>query len=417
MSNGELHKTLLPALRGKMGDWIYYITCMHMRDIANKVRFAKEVHPSEVLQELIQRQLTDRSKEISEYLLKQKERFFNSIIVGVYGGSPKWYELSVESNKYLQEEDVPDGVTRSIGILELSGAEEIFALDGQHRVAAIRQVSTEGTSLDMEEVPMIFLAHKNDRKGRERTRRLFTTLNRYAKPVSLRDIIALDEDDPIAITTRKLLIDYPLFTGERIAAPKSKAIPKSNRKSLTTIVTLYEVLDIVLTPPKTIGKKLFKRFRPDNSVLNKLYDEATDFWDEMIKRFRSLKQLQDEPLQDEVAARYRHSEGGHLLFRPVGLLSVARAVKTAKANGVKQSRMIQTLSRMPVEICESPWSGLLWDTISKRMITRKENQKVASSLMVYIAGITIDSAQLKKSYASALNKPENEIELPGRLVH
>ena len=45
----------------------------------------------------------------------------------------------------------------------------------------------------------------------ERTRRLFTTLNRYAKPVKKSEIIALDEDDIIAIITRELVEKYPLF--------------------------------------------------------------------------------------------------------------------------------------------------------------------------------------------------------------
>lgn len=50
----------------------------------------------------------------------------------------------------------------------------------------------------------------------QRSRRLFSTLNRYAKPVSMRDIIALDEDDVVAIASRDLIDTHPLFARDRL---------------------------------------------------------------------------------------------------------------------------------------------------------------------------------------------------------
>ena len=78
----------------------------------------------------------------------------------------------------------------------------------------------------------------------ERTRRLFTTLNRYAKPVSKSEIVALDEDDIIAITTRELVENHQLFQ-EKISLSKTKAVSVNDNRSFTTIITLYDVLDIL----------------------------------------------------------------------------------------------------------------------------------------------------------------------------
>ena len=50
-----------------------------------------------------------------------------------------------------------------------------------------------------DEVSVIFVAHEATSQGLERTRRLFTTLNKTDRPVSKGDIIALDEDDVVAI--------------------------------------------------------------------------------------------------------------------------------------------------------------------------------------------------------------------------
>lgn len=72
----------------------------------------------------------------------------------------------------------------------------MFTLDGQHRLAGIQQAIEKGLEQDpFDEVSVIFLAHEDTRPGLERTRRLFTTLNKTAKPVSKGDIIALDEDE------------------------------------------------------------------------------------------------------------------------------------------------------------------------------------------------------------------------------
>ena len=76
---------------------------------------------------------------------------------------------------------------------------------------------------------------EDDSEGYERTRRLFSTLNRYAKPVGKKDIIALDEDDSVAIVTRLLVEDHPLFVG-KISLGQSKNIAKSDQESLTSIV-------------------------------------------------------------------------------------------------------------------------------------------------------------------------------------
>lgn len=91
-----------------------------------------------------------------------------------------------------------------------------------------------------ERVPVIFIGHSKDEMGMQRTRRMFSTLNRYAKPVSMRDIIALDEDDVIAIASRNIIDQCNLFEDDRILDSKTKAIPDNNERALTTIITYYE---------------------------------------------------------------------------------------------------------------------------------------------------------------------------------
>ena len=413
-------KLVLPALRASMGDWVYYICSMRMEDAAARISIAKEIHSSKSLQDLLQRQLTNRSLEISTYLLSQSQRFFNALVVGTYGGDPEWTELAIKDT-LLSEEMAYSYLDGSLGILTLSGTEKLFAIDGQHRVAGIRQALRRNGALGDEEVCVIFVPgvsqdhREDDPAGFERTRRLFTTLNRYAKPTSKKDIIALDEDDVVAIITRKLVEEYPLFQ-DKVSLKQTKSIPVADKTSLTTIVTLYDALDIYLQKSAR-GWKKFKRLRPPEDEISRFYGETTDLWDVLTPNFQPLIELRDSVPAEKVAGKYRHNQGGNLLFRPIGLLICVRTIKILVDSGITLAEAVQRVSAVPMEIANSPWAGLLWDTTNLRMITATENQTAAQKLLFHAAGgdLTImktNAEKLRKELAGFLNVPEENVALP-----
>ena len=171
-----------------MGDWVYYPTLMKLKDIAERVKIAEEIYQSKTLSEMVQQEIKrKRGKEIKDYLLKQEQRFFSSLIVAVYEGDPCWYDITdIKSNSQYDSEDIPEDVVAGIGILSLNGEEELFTLDGQHRLIGIKEAVAEAPHLGEDELSIIFIAHRTDTDGMERTRRLFTTLNRnYAKALGL----------------------------------------------------------------------------------------------------------------------------------------------------------------------------------------------------------------------------------------
>ena len=81
----EINKLNLPCIRGKMGDWMYYVTLLSFKEVANRVRLPKEIdakyknQENLKLGEWIQRELqANRTKEIVTYLKTQEQRFFNT---------------------------------------------------------------------------------------------------------------------------------------------------------------------------------------------------------------------------------------------------------------------------------------------------------------------------------------------------
>ena len=407
------NELIIPALRAHMGDWIYYVTFLRMDQIADKIHIAENIHSSNVLKDMIQRQITNRSGQISDYLLKQPQRFFNSLIVGVYGDSPDWYELKIGANRHLDAPDLPSELEGVLGILCLDGTQTFFAIDGQHRVEGIKQALKKDSKLAREEVSVIFVSHQNDQAGLERTHRLFTTLNRSAKPVSKSEIVALDEDDIIAITTRELVEKHPLFQ-EKISLSKTKAVAVKDNRSFTTIITLYDVLEILFK--KTRGWTEFKRHRPEDSTIAEYYAKSVEFWNTLTKYFPPLEKILTSSPEENIAGYFRNREGGHLLFRPVGLLIIAQVVRLAKDSGLSQKEAIKRISEVSMELTDEPWVGLLWDKTNKRMISGTTSQKVAKQLLFYIIGgdlsdIKTSFEALQREYAGLLNKEESEVKL------
>src|SRR5262249_32961766 len=152
-----------------------------------------------------------RAKQIAGYLTSTKERFFNSLVLATYGGSPEWLEIGDFKSATRPEilKQVSESAMDTIGFLRLMGTEKIFAVDGQHRLAGIKKWLESDQDKHSETVSVLLVGHKKTAAGLERTRRLFTTLNKTAVPVRKSDIIALDEDDAMAIIARRLVETNP----------------------------------------------------------------------------------------------------------------------------------------------------------------------------------------------------------------
>ena len=393
----------LPALRGVVGDWIYYSCLMPITEIALRVRYADEIHPEKALSELIQRSLEGpRARHIAAYLTT-KERFFNSLVLATYGGKPDWLEVGnfKSANKAEILKFVPEPSKDALGFLALSGSEKIFAIDGQHRLAGIRRAIEDGADLSQEQAPVILVGHKKDAAGMQRTRRLFTTLNKTAVPVRKRDIIALDEDDVMAIISRRLVETNASFRDPKIAVIGSQNIPVGNRVCLTTISSLYDTLKILFM--FHVGQRTDRslRFnRPPDERLEKYYEVATSYFDALATTFKPVGQLFSSPDPTVVTERHRGPHGGHLLFRPIGLEIVTRVViEIARQNNTDASTAVKSLQKIPTDLAMAPYVNVIWDQTRQAINVR--GKSLARDILRHICGLPVDIVKLKDDYELA----------------
>ena len=374
MKKKKLGEIVLPALRGVMGDWVYYSCLMDLGELSSRVRYAEEIHKNKALSDMIQRRLmSNRGAQIAEYLKMQPERFFNSLVVATYGGQPNWHALSDVRSKTKSDElqSLTEEIVASVGFLSLAGDENLFTLDGQHRLMGIKKAVKDGLGRDpYDEVSVILVAHKDTQNGLERTRRLFTTLNKTARPVSKGDIIALDEDDVIAICVRRLIEETELFADDRVAFVANNNMPVANRTSLTTIGNLYDVLTILFTNARSDlreRKTNLQRVRPSDEKLDAYFAYSKSFFEQLRKNFEELGEFFSAKNTSAVVTKYRGGHGGKASFRPIGLEVFARII----ARLTKEMPLVQAVkltAKLPRNLDEPPYEGLMWDSNKKTIL-------------------------------------------------
>lgn len=409
-----MQKLFIPALRGVFGDWVYYSCLMPAEVVARQISFAEELHKNKKLSELIQREIKKkRGLEIANYLRTQNERFFNSLVVAVYGGDPDWFEFGIKSqNKEVSVDDIPEYALHSFGFIHFDGGEKLFALDGQHRLAGIKKVFADGKRI-ADEISVVLVAHKNTKKGLERTRRLFTTLNKTAIPVSKGEKIALDENDVMAITVRRLVEENQMFEGDRIAINATNNLAKTDLHSLTTIGNLYDVLTILFS--KIFSKASIKDLqynRPDDQNLNAYYETACDFFGLLQDNIPELKSFFRAKDFSRVVKNNRGSFGGSVVFRPLGLTIYTETIQRLSADH-SLIESVRLVSKIPRNLTKEPFGGVLWDSRKGVIITK--GRVLARNLMLYMLGEDRGSDKLLEDYALALDKDVNDTRLPKRV--
>ena len=81
----------IPAIKGRIGDWVYYTGLMSFNQVNdNVIPSIGEIYQATCLDNLLQRELTENYNSIKNYLLNDRERFFNAIILAVFDGDPQW---------------------------------------------------------------------------------------------------------------------------------------------------------------------------------------------------------------------------------------------------------------------------------------------------------------------------------------
>lgn len=298
-------------------------------------------------------------------------------------------------------------------------------MDGQHRVEGIKDAIKKDPSLEDETIAVILIGHHKDKEGMEKTRRIFSTLNRYAKPVSTGDIIALDEDDTVAIVTRNMLESFPLFMNENISdEKKTKAIAEKDTKSFTSLIKLYETNKVIYKYYTSFRDKTkrvhssseidkYLKFRPKQGEIDNFEKYLTNFWTLFIDSFEEMKEYLASTEKD-AAAKFRNRDiGGLLYFRPIALPQLVTAIlETVFRTKESLEESMTAYSKLEMGISKAPWVKVLWDADNHTMIMK--NKTLIRPLLMFMYDRNIlsqkETDSLKSRYAKVLEVELTEID-------
>lgn len=393
-----------PCIVGKMGSTTYYETTITGRELSSTVRPAKE-HDSWTtasIEERMQRKFDpNRIKQtIVPYLAQHKDRFFGSIIVLVPKG-----QLTFEPLGSVLTQDLPAAYresSRNIGFLTIEGGENI-ALDGQHRLIAIRTIVQDGVEGEFasqvgdDELCVLFIEFEDARK----TRRIFNKVNRHAKPTGRSDNIVTSEDDGNAIVTRWLLDpdrDAPLsernVNGENLEVVNwTSNTLGQNSQNLTTISAVYETVKDILVSYNFDGfDERRNPVAPPDEVLEAAYEVVSDWWATILTMDAFANALDGSESIPEV--RNDPTNEDSLLLRPVGQVSLVRGLVLAigrsdQGNGPELSlaEAVKRANQIDWSTAgSSMWRGSIVSMDGKKMVARREMQDLAAELVAYLIG-------------------------------
>ncbi|WP_326982275.1 DNA sulfur modification protein DndB [Chryseobacterium sp. MYb264] len=375
----------LACLRGNIGYWTYYSTVMKIKDIVKDKRIITVAESDELytksINKILQREVNpNRIKDIKDYILNNNERFFNSLIVAIHKGHPIWTDIDLakrfEIDGDLIDENDLNFIESKFGILTLNGDEEIFALDGQHRLKGIIRGYETNKEIGEKEVSVIYVLH--DHTKLDKTRRLFTVLNKYAEKPKGAELIIIDEDDAAAINARRLVNEHNILKKQGVLSDsKSGNLATTDKTSLTTLVTIYNINKILYDKNKNFYVK-----RPNDQTLNTLYNISKEFWDIYFEVFPEIVLFADGNLEVEINDKLivrNDDTGGSLLLRPVGQELIAKAYKKFEATEIDDFK--NKIRIIDFDLSSVNWKYIFWNG---KMLGKEASLK--NNLIYYLLG-------------------------------
>lgn len=372
-----------------------------------------------------------------------------------------WERDGNDASKWRAKRDVTEFIpldgSGAFGLLDIEDM-YLFALDGQHRLLGIQGLlhliknsriarlkrSGEPTSvtytldelaetygfgtngierlqherIGIEIIPAIKRGETRE-EARRRVKSVFTHVNKHATVLTKGQLAQLDEDDGFSIVARGAAVAHPLLR----TTPNREQNPRVNWQSsnianrstvLTTLQTLKEMADGYLGARspydhwKETDLKNLVPVRPDENQLEQGDEEFGAFLDRLAA-LPSMAEL-DRGATTRAYRLFTNeevSEGppqvmgkGHMLFRPVGQIVLARAVGSLVAQG----RSLEDLFAMLTE-CEksggfalddvkNPWWGVLYEPAGKKIARGGED--LATDVLIYLMGGLTDQVAREK---------------------
>ena len=254
------------------------------------------------------------------------------------------------------------------------------------------------------------VAHQDSPEGLSRTRRLFSTLNRRAEKTKVGLNIAIDEDDPNAIVTRRLIREHPYLglmgmvkaNKEGLGSKQLSTSPK-DAGYFTTLQTLYECNEYLL---KAFNGGMdvdnaFRTERPADAKLETYYDYLSHLWTVIFDASPDLEPVRTERQKPgSLRIEKRAGGGGSVTARPIGQLIIAEILmKALLAKEDPDAFLHRLFTEVSFDLDQIPWKKLVWNAETRTITGAKRERTLIVNLLLHKFGLLSGgSRQLLEDY-------------------
>ena len=389
--------TVLAAIQGKFGSTEYWTTTMAVNDLVRFVQFPYETDDWEILsiEQKYQRQidLTRITKKhgIADYFASDADRFSGALVLAVENPKGLHFQpLVAELGKTaLPESHLAE--LQHVGFLTLPQEVSLIPLDGQHRAKALKfaknGVDDRGqqiaglkanSALGREQVSVILL-----RFDPVRARRIFSKINRYARPTNKGQNLITDDDDAMAVMTRELLGEENGVISARLVRIDANTL-SAKSPEFTTIATFHEANLAIVKSLRVIEAGSLSQMPDDQREW--VQEDVRQCWETLLHGIEWWDKALSDPTPSGDLDRIRIREDT-LLGKPIGqsALVLGWISMRERCGGVSDDLLCARLNEINWGIKASQWENILTRE-GGRVLTGKDVIKNAGEYIAYLGG-------------------------------
>ena len=395
--------TTYPALRATFGTTEYFVITMRISELVRMVKFPADVQEwgDGPVQEQYQRRIDQRriNRDIAPYFASDKKRFSGSLVMATQHPDGIRFEniykvADTNAIPYAYGNDTPN-----MGFVSFED-DELVTLDGQHRAKAFQTVMEwaehergKPKQLEMDDglkddqVTIILVKFDTSL-----SRYIFNKINKYARPTSKADKLITDDDDSMAVMTRKLVENGPI--PKRLVNFESNSLNRTAHQ-FTLFSTFHNANRALLSalPIKIMVKP--ENLKPAERGMRQV--EIAAEWRRLISGIGKWNEALQDPSKagDENRRELRKNS---LLGRPLGQLALVKGYAhacEAMGQGVDKDLLVRKIEAINWNIGNDMWRGVLVKPDGKVMYgVRVAN--VASKMIAHMIGAALQKGDKER---------------------
>lgn len=419
--------TMFPALRGKFGETEYWMTTMSIGELLRFARLPQELPDWEdmSIEEKYQRDIniTRVRKSVAPYFASDEYRFSSALVLTILNDDNIVFEQLPSLGGGSRSNPVPalyQTAAANMGFLTLTGDEVLVPLDGQHRIKAF-QYAIDGTDDNNRPIPSLKV---NTDLSKDQVavilvrfqptpaRRIFSKINRYAKPTSKADNLITDDDDAIAVITRELLGEDGVIP-TRLIRIGANTLPKT-APEFTTLATFYESTAVMVTELGYTGKGKPADMDEDQRELVK--EDVQPLWEKLLSGIDLWAKALADPSENGDADRAAIREDT-LLGKPIGQLALVIAFMRIreKCVGVEYDEICDRLNRVSWDVNDPMWHGVIMNP-NGRVMSGRTTANRSAQFIAYLCGAELSEDEQENLLEQIHGSSWDEHELPPPVV-